>query len=272
MLRASRQTAFAGEKLQRREFSGFALAETAYPANLKMPRHAHDLAYITLVLQGGYDEIAGKQARNCHPATLVFHPPDEAHAIEFHQQPVRIFRVETKPHWLAHIRQHTAILDKQSVFAGGAAAQLAMRLYQESHATDAAAALTLEGLLLEIISTATRQTAQRETRLPYWLQQVRDCLHAQMTAPPTLETLAQQAQVHPVYLAREFRRHFHCTVGEYVRRLRIEHACQQITTSQQSLADIAQTAGFYDQSHFSRTFKRITGMTPAGFRAAAQKG
>jgi AraC family transcriptional regulator len=63
-----------------------------------------------------------------------------------------------------------------------------------------------------------------------------------------------------------FRQHFHCTVGDYVRRLRVEYAIHLLSTSDMSAAWIAHTVGFADQSHFCRTFKRLTGMTPLQFQ------
>ena len=260
--------AFAGEKLQRRELPGFALAETLYPAALRMPRHGHETAYLTLVLRGGYDETVGhQQVRSCAPATLVFHPPDEEHAIVFHREPVRIFRLEAKPDWLARVREHTALFDQPGAFDSGAPAQLALRLYHESHASDAAAPLAIESAVLELLSTTTRQLTSTAAPPP-WLQRAREVLHAQWAESPALADVAQAAGVHPVSLARAFRRHFHCSIGDYLRRLRIENACQQIAQSDTSLIEIAHAAGFYDQSHFARTFKRHTGLTPAAYRAA----
>lgn len=74
--------------------------------------------------------------------------------------------------------------------------------------------------------------------------------------------------MHPVYLASEFRRRFVLTVGEYVRRLRIDYACGEISARENvSLAEIALATGFSSQSHFSKTFKRVTGMTPLEYRS-----
>jgi AraC-like DNA-binding protein len=79
--------------------------------------------------------------------------------------------------------------------------------------------------------------------------------------------VAESIGIHPVHLAREFRKHYHCTVGEYLRRLRIEHASRKLIESDSSLVDISEAAGFADQSHFGRTFKRLMGITPNGYRA-----
>jgi AraC family transcriptional regulator len=84
----------------------------------------------------------------------------------------------------------------------------------------------------------------------------------------TLDGIAKSVGTHPVHLARAFRQHHYCTIGEYIRKLRVEFACCEITTTDSSLAEIAARTGFYDQSHFSRTFKRIIGVTPREYRAA----
>ncbi|HYR28431.1 MAG TPA: helix-turn-helix transcriptional regulator, partial [Thermoanaerobaculia bacterium] len=63
-----------------------------------------------------------------------------------------------------------------------------------------------------------------------------------------------------------FRRHFRCTVGDYVRERRIEYASRELARSATPLALIALDAGFASQAHFSTTFKRMTGFTPAAYR------
>ncbi len=78
------------------------------------------------------------------------------------------------------------------------------------------------------------------------------------------------AGVHRVHLSREFRRHFSITVGEFLRRKRVEHACHLVSKTNEPLADVAMTCGFSDQSHFSATFRRQVGLTPGRFRQMAQ--
>jgi AraC family transcriptional regulator len=63
-----------------------------------------------------------------------------------------------------------------------------------------------------------------------------------------------------------FRQQYGCTVGDYVRKLRLDFASRQLATSSASLAAIALAAGFADQSHFTKAFRRASGMTPAEWR------
>jgi AraC family transcriptional regulator len=138
---------------------------------------------------------------------------------------------------------------------------------------DEASPLAIEGIALELLAEASRnQLDTAERSLPRWLSQAKEFLHAQFSETFTLESIAEAVGVHPVYLAREFRRHFDCTISEYVRRLRVECACRELTATDAPIVEIATANGFYDQSHFSRTFKRCTGLTPAEFRAAFRAG
>ena len=81
-----------------------------------------------------------------------------------------------------------------------------------------------------------------------------------------LAQIAAEVGVHPVYLATAFRQKFGVTIGEFVRKLRIEHACAELMKGDLPLTAIALQAGFVDQSHFSKVFKLYVGMTPHKYR------
>ena len=87
-----------------------------------------------------------------------------------------------------------------------------------------------------------------------------------------MDALAAAVGVHPSHLMRAFRQHHGCTVGEYVRRLRLEYACHLLSTTATSLTQTALDAGFAGQSHFNRAFKAFTGMTPSEFRGLSGRG
>jgi AraC family transcriptional regulator len=146
-----------------------------------------------------------------------------------------------------------------------------LRLYNEYRHRDAWSPMAIEGLSLEILAELSRSTAKAtDAGTPRWLEQAKEILAVRLTDAPSLADLANHVGVHPVHLAREFRRRFNCTIGDFIRQLRIESACREIAQADATLCDIALRAGFYDQSHFSNTFKRFTGMTPAAYRAACR--
>jgi AraC family transcriptional regulator len=101
---------------------------------------------------------------------------------------------------------------------------------------------------------------------PSWLRRVREALEDSYLLSPSLAELSGIAGVHPVHLSREFRKHYQSTIGEFIRKRRIEHASHLLANSETPLSEVALTCGFSDQSHFCAMFKSHTGLTPAKFR------
>jgi AraC family transcriptional regulator len=168
---------------------------------------------------------------------------------------------------MTRVTERSARLDRPMSLDGGRAACLAMQLYREFQQMDDVSSLAIEGLALAIAAAMSRRALPGGGRVPpVWLERAREILDAGFTAPPTLATLADMVGVHPVYLAGTFHKHYGCTIGHYVRRLRVEFACRELCSSEAPLVAVALTAGFSSQAHFSTTFKRLTGLTPAEYR------
>jgi AraC family transcriptional regulator len=255
-----------GDILGTASVAGFTLLETVYAPSLNLPMHSHEQAYFCFVLGGNFTEVYGKHSRPCHPSTLIFHPAGETHSDQFHTTS-RCFNIQMNTRWLERAERPSRTINTPADFCGGQLGNLAARLYREFRQLDEFSGLAVEGLALEIIAEASRCSLKEPGRtVPYWIEQVRAILREQLDERPSLVTLAESVDVHPVHLAREFRRFYRCTIGEYVRQSRIEFACHQISTSDSSLSDIALAAGFFDHSHFARTFKTHMGMTPNQYR------
>jgi AraC-like DNA-binding protein/quercetin dioxygenase-like cupin family protein len=97
----------------------------------------------------------------------------------------------------------------------------------------------------------------------------RDYLHAHCTEPVTLTTLAGVAGLSCFYFIRVFRSMFGVTPHAYLAMLRLERARQLLRTSS-SIAQVAAAVGFSDQSHLTRFFRRVYGMTPGVYAKAVR--
>jgi AraC family transcriptional regulator len=258
---------YFGELLRRQSVAGLLLTETRYAAAAQIPRHSHERGYFCLVRRGRYrEEYTGGQ-RQCGPQTLAYHPPGEWHAEQFDGSEARSFNVELTPDWA---RRFDAPLDRPFATRDAWVVGLGLRLYREFDHPDAASALVIEGLTLELLGHCARASLSRlRPSPPLWLEHVRTSLIDRCTEPPSLADLAREASVHPGHLAAMFRRYFGTSAGEFARRCRIDRACRMLTDTGRSLADIAIAAGFADQSHFTRCFRRQFGITPAVYRQAA---
>jgi AraC family transcriptional regulator len=259
-----------GETLRSHKVSSFDLSERVYPARFRTPRHSHKQALFCYVVQGDYTETYGGKTRECSQSALLFHPADETHAEHFHDSGGRSFIIEIAPEWLERVREYAAVADDPAEFHGGPHELLARRLYKEFTLMDGVSPLVIEGLMLEMIGETARLNAYNSRisadQTPRWLQQARDLLHARFTERLTLSEVASDVGVHPVHLAQAFHKSYQRTVGDYVRQLRIEYACHELAASDTPIVQIALAAGFCDQSHFTRTFKRLIGVAPSQYR------
>lgn len=250
------------------------LTERIYVPKRKMASHAHEPLAFSFVLKGSYTEKIGRRlTRTCQSSTLVFHPEDETHAVAFDNVLTRIFRVDVSHSWLERVRDCAISLNEPVAFQDVKISQIAERMYAEFQAFDQFSKFAIEGLMLELFAAVARGLVQREeNKIPRWLERAREKLHDSFDEATSLQTIAESAGVHPVYLARQFRRFYHTSVGDYVRQLRIEKASRQLSNTNLTISEIALAAGFYDQSHFSNVFKKQTGFTPAEFRVNHRAG
>ncbi len=261
----------AGEPIRASALPGFMLTERWHASDWVLLPHAHEVSILGVSLSGCCHEIVGKRRHECGPGSLQILPAGESHSYAFGSSRVHCLTIEVKPDKLAEIQLFTNILARNDYFSGGELSALLTRLYQEFRAGDAAAALTVEGLVLETLGTAARGLTRCQSPIqPAWLRRTRDFIHERFAAGISLTELAASVEVHPSHLTRMFRRHYGCSVGDYVRRLRLEYAARELIASDRPLAEIAANAGFYDQSHFTHTFKSHLKMTPAEYRAAVR--
>ncbi len=140
---------------------------------------------------------------------------------------------------------------------------LMLKIQSEMALDDAVTEASLTTLLQEL---AYPSIQDHSTQQPDWVAIIEQMLKDEWNAQPRLDRLAHAAGVHPVTISRSFRRHFSCTLGEYVRKQKIERSLPLLQHTNLSLSQIAQECGFADQSHFSRCFRQLTGFTPGRYR------
>ncbi len=248
----------------------FIIQEEAYPAGFKTSVQATGYALFHLILRGSYTEICGSDNRVRAAGTLVFHPPNLPRSESYSDDGAAIFCI------LINARRFSSLMRVLTEtgpreFKNDLLVWLATRLYHEFQNPDAVSSLVIDGIVLEMLGRVLRSTARPAQPLPNWLIETRKILDDRFNEPLTLAELAEAVKVHPVYLATEFHRRYSSTVGDYVRQLRIQRAMRELTTSTTPLADIALNTGFSSQSHFSRTFKRLIGVSPGQYRVSSSR-
>src|SRR5579883_1388234 len=265
MARNSR-TDFSGKILQSRRVGDFQLMAVSYAPNQILNRHSHQQAYVSVAFDGAYLEERQTGTWECSAGGTIFHEPGECHSNRFSDFGARLLVLELPPAFLASIADRGIRTDRQYAFTSPVCMHLAGRLARAIQLRDPLSALCAEGLSLELLSEALRPRDSAESKAPDWLGRVGEILRDRYPERITLSELAAEVNVHPVHLARAFRKRYRCCVGDFLRRLRVDAACQQLIKSELTIAQIAAQTGFADQSHLSRVLKRYTGVSPAALR------
>jgi len=255
---------FLGQSMRTTTVGDLTLTDVRYTSGAA--RHHHERAYFSLISRGAFEERFGRRLRLCRPGLLVFHPPGESHAQALRTGSVSALNVELGPSWLTRMREHGVPIDQPLESDDPGLVALTSRLVPQIGRRAPGSRLVIESLTAEILGRMGRAAAPRERHMPKWMCDVGDLVDADLMQPPDLAAIATAAGVHPVYLAQAFRRFRGCSLGEYARRRRLEHARRLVAAGHLPLVEVASEAGFSDQSHFTRTFKRFTGLTPRQYR------
>ena len=245
--------------------SDFILTNTFRPAGLVLKKHYHERTNIGLCIQGSLQETVRGSWQDVTTTTLLCRPAGDPHCNRYGREPVQCVIFEVLPQSVERIRRVTKVLDEPVLLESEVVAAFAARIDAELRTRDSLSPLSIESLVYELIIQAARQTIASGSRRPDWLLSVRDLLHDRFLSDFDLSAVADAVSVNPAHLCRAFRHHFHTTPGEYVRDLRLAHAVTLLKSSM-PLAEVSVRCGFYDQSHFSRAFKRRFGVPPARFR------
>ena len=248
--------------------AAFTVTDVHFPPSSALPFHLHERTIFAVILGGSFDGIFPGKHLPCEPGTVLTEPAGEKHGNRFGQRGARVLVLESDPGRTDLFQPCGRLLERVNHFRHPGIARFASDLAHELRHPDSISRLAIEGLGLEMLAEAARTRLPRSPSPPRWLQQAEDLLHDRFLDAVGLDEVATVVDIHPVHLARVFRRHHGVSLGTYVRRLRLDWAAVQLAVTNETLAAIACMAGFADQSHFTRAFKNRTGETPGSYRRA----
>jgi AraC family transcriptional regulator len=152
--------------------------------------------------------------------------------------------------------------------------QLALTLYRElthSHLNNRLYLESLQNLvavhlLRHHCSTQVLDTLVAGKLSKTKLHQIIDYIQVNLERNIGLEEFAEMTQLSSHHFGKLFKQSMGVPLHRYVLKCRIERAKELLVNTQLSMAEIAQTVGFYDQSHFTNVFRRQTNLTPRQYR------
>lgn len=225
--------------------------------------HTHEDAHFVLALDGGYHSLAHDRltpkGQGFGPGALIWNPPGVEHRDSFETAGGRFLSVSFMP-------PRGAARGEPLRLRRPVAEAAARRLIGAVAGHRDGDAIKLEGLLLDMAAAVLSSAELDEDPAPDWLLRADQALR-DLCRTPGLEVrdLARLVGVHPVSLARRYRRHFGLSPASAIRRARVDRAVGDLMIGI-DLAELADRGGYADQSHLTREFRALYGVTPGGYR------
>ncbi len=256
---------FYGQTNQTIHLDGLTLTDTVY-TQPKVDWHYHEHAYFTFILEGLVIEGNKKEVYHCPAGTLLFHHWQDAH---YNIKPdgfTRGFHVEIEKPWFDDLFLKGDKLQGNINLLNPALKLLMYKIFTETKIQDQTSSLSIQGVLLNMLSQMAEGDKSIGDKKPSWVSKINEILNDQFTDNLTLGFLSETLSIHPVHLSRDFSKYFNCSFGEYIRKLKVEKSLSLLSDKRKLLTEIAFECGFADQSHFTRCFKEINGMSPSSYR------
>lgn len=247
--------------------NGLIVSDTEYRNKTYFPEHCHENPYFAFVLKGGYDEINQQDKSRHVTGNVVFHNRHEKHSNENFTPYSRILNLELTDKWLKYHEINPGKVENISAVNEKSIEPFAAKLLFESIYSDHFSEISIDTLAVEILEGLLSSSNTSVDSSPVWALKIKEYLSDNDRVKISLADLSLQTGMHSVHICRAFRKHFRMSFGDYIRKQKIQRSLASLHKKDCSITQIAHDCGFADQSHYTRTFKRFKGITPARYRS-----
>jgi AraC family transcriptional regulator len=264
----TRTASHDGREAELAEVGGLEVVRLRFPSSFSHGRVDPPRGYVAIVLDGAVCKSFQYSTETLSRGSFMSIPAGAAHWSRFGDDgcTVLVLRAATPD----GDRLFGSMLASPTHARAAAATSLGRQLVHELQCPDRHSQLAVEGLAIELLARAGRIVDRCEASAEGWLDTVRELIHESSPRMVSLQELGVAVERHPAHVARAFRRAHGLSITAYARALRMEWATAAVASTEQPLARVAMDAGFADQSHFTRWFKRHHGVTPGRYRSLSR--
>lgn len=243
------------------EPAGVGLFESVHRPGSDTGAHVHARPRLCLVVAGAFEEIDSNGRWIREPGALLLYPPEAEHDNRFSERGARCLNVELSDFSTGYRSDRPRVVD-----LGWRLASVGMRLYDALRGR--ADRSSLRALTERLLGGVAESRREADPEPSQHVLQARRLVEARAGLGITLSEVADVLGVSRFALARAFRAETGLSVGEYRHHVLVRRARADLLSTNDSLSAIAYRTGFADQSHFTRVFKRWTGLPPGEYRSA----
>lgn len=254
-----------GNILDRKKIGSFLFVNHHYPKLAERASHSHPWLHLAIVRRGQYTRRLVRQTAHYESGSLSLLRTNDIHT-DSYAPGSKCLHVVIPAELEQKLTRDFSMQGTAAEVSPNLCARFSIALQGEFRRADRESPLIVEALLCDLVSRHLNIIRHRSSARPRWLGALLDYLDDTFEQEWSLQNMAAEMGVHPVYLCRTFSEHFDCTLGEYIRKQRVLRAWQLLAIGDSTLAEIASQSGFADQSHFTRAFKNHFGITPGEWR------
>jgi AraC family transcriptional regulator len=255
---------FLGSKKHELSVGPVSISETTYNEGLCSDWHYHENLRYSYIVNGGNIEKGRGWQQEHLTGGLVFYYPGLEHKNENYLASTRVFNIEIDNDFFSQYEVYNSVPLNIDPYNELQCKILMFKIFRERYIADEYSALSINELCLALTQSSQQHKQYRQA--PAWVKNIYSLLHDNRNSHFTLYELSCLLQVHPVTISKNFSRYFGCTLGEYIRRIKVSRAVSLLANPKYSLTEIAYECGFVDQSHFTKTFLHITRALPKAYR------
>lgn len=254
---------YFGVNHKKTELDHLVITDTLY-THSHVDWHYHSNPYFTYLLEGKLFEANKKHSYWLSPGSLLFHNWQDAHYNIKPDVPTRGFHLEINAQWFEHLEisgfETEGSVSLESPLIKG----LMNQIFFDSKVDDPFSSLSIDLSIMALFEIMNKESA--DAKKPEWVNKLKEIVLDGDAIDFSLDYLSSCLQIHPAHLSRDFYRYFGATLGNYIRQLKLNKALELMKDKSMNMTAISHQCGFYDQSHFIGTFKKVYGTTPKKLR------
>lgn len=251
---------------------GFVVSDSTHASGTRLTPHRHPFACVHVVLEGCYAEVLDGAPVRVAPGVALVKRAGVEHSNDFGSESARTLRVEIhRPideldRAIRRSQGTAATIDSPQIRA--LAARLRGRLRDERRSRDLAA----EGICLEMVAALVEESTPQAGGESDTVRRSLEQLQQTFRTSSPLGAIADTLEIVPSRLSRLVRKATGRSLGEHLREMRVRWVAQRLREGDETVGALSLAAGFADQSHCVRVFRRVTGLTPSAYRATMGRG
>ncbi len=255
------QSKFLGITKNRYDYESYSISLVNYHEPVSEEWHYHENTHISLILQGGNMESRKNGDFQVTTGEIMFYNEGELHCNKYTAFPSKNLNIEFKNDFLNKNELAPKHFTKSNIQNIDTYLSL-LNVYNEFRLGDLYSANTIDFSLNQLL-----KSEDNSSHIPIWVLHLKEIIEDRWDEFISLNELAATFNVHPVTISKYFRKYYNCTLGDYMRKIKIEKALSLLIDTDKPIIEISDICGFSDQSHMIKVFKAYIGFLPNQIRS-----